>query len=441
MRRFAPWLLSVWTLVPGLLAAPPAYQPQLPATAAALAADELDAETGEECTIGVACGRATADGRPLMWKNRDAQKRDNVVTAFDDGKVPYLGLCDAGSKSTVWGGANAAGFCILNSVSRDLPQGSTKGPGNGSFMKLALQRCTLVADFERLLEDTNDNGRRTRANFAVIDAQGGAAIFETSHKTFRRFDAKDAADGLVLRTNFAMTGKGDRGRDRLARAQSICKARPKGTLLDPAFVLDRICRDLEAPASAEHGADGQLDVRETIHRQTTVAAMVFHGCKENEDPRFTTMWSVLGQPLFSIAVPCWPGAGSPAPAIAGTPRSALCDAAIQLQDAFYVHPAPKSDPADAASGTDGTNGNATEAEVAGSNRWLLLADLPGVRKQLQPVEQAIFAATKEQLAQWRAAKEAPSADAVREFHTRQANAAAKAVKAAAGQRTPAEIGR
>ena len=146
MRRIASSLWLAWLSLLPLAAQSTPPRPQVPATAAASWVD-ADGESGEECTIGVACGRATADGRPLLWKNRDAQKHDNVVTAFQDGKTPYLGLCDAGAKGSVWGGANAAGFCILNSVSRDLPQGSTKGPGNGSFMKLALQRCTTVADF------------------------------------------------------------------------------------------------------------------------------------------------------------------------------------------------------------------------------------------------------------------------------------------------------
>ena len=71
---------------------------------------------------------------------RAALRRDgNAVLALDDGRIPYFGLCDAGRPEAVWGGANAAGFCIVNAVSRDLPGGSEQGPGNGGFIKLALQ--------------------------------------------------------------------------------------------------------------------------------------------------------------------------------------------------------------------------------------------------------------------------------------------------------------
>ena len=93
----------------------------------------------DECTVGVACGKATADGRPLLWKNRDARQRDNVVMALADGKVPYFALCDAGSAASVWGGANVAGFCVVTAVARDLPEGPAEGPDNGAFCKLALQ--------------------------------------------------------------------------------------------------------------------------------------------------------------------------------------------------------------------------------------------------------------------------------------------------------------
>jgi hypothetical protein len=397
----------------------------------AAAIEDEDGEEGEECTVGVACGRATADGRPLLWKNRDAQKRHNVVAAFADGKHPYVAICDAGVKTSVWGGANAAGFCIINSVSRDLPQGSTKGPGNGAFMKRALQQCETVEDFEALLKATNETGRRTRANFGVIDARGGAAFFEASHLTYRRFDAATAERGLLVRTNFATTAKGDRGRDRFARAETLCRSLPKDTKLDHGFLLQQFCRDLHAPPTATEGEAGHQDVRDTIHRQTTVAAMVFHGCKQGEEPRWTTMWAMLGQPLFSLAVPCFPVAGAVAAELAGDPRSDLCNTSLRLQDAFYELPAPATD--------GGESGS--EAEVAGAARWLLLERLPDLQRALLPVERAALAATAAQLAAWRQARSAPSVEAQLDFHRAQAKAALTALQTLAETYVPVGAGR
>jgi hypothetical protein len=379
------------------------------------------ADAFEECSVGVAAGTATADGRPLLWKNRDAVARDNVITAFRDGRFPYVALCNARATREVWGGANAAGFCIMNSVSRDLAQGSEDGPGNGAFMKLALQRCATVAEFEALLRETADGGRRTRANFGVIDAVGGAAIFETAHREHTRFDAVDGNQGIVVRTNFATTAGGQGGRERFARATDLCFKRPEGQELEHGYLLRAFCRDLLPPPSAVGRDDGRQDVRETIHRQTTVAAMVFHGVRDGEDASLTTMWAVLGQPLFSIAVPCFPAAKGVAAALAGAgadePRSPICDAAKALQDALHEVP-------------DGAR-TAAEDEVAGDVRWLRADLVPEVRDLLQPVEDRILVRTRSRLDSWRRASRPPSPAELLEFHREQAGAAQAAVEAAA----------
>ena len=418
----------------------PAQQPAVLPTQAVV--QSLDAEESdrpdEECTVGVACGKATADGRPLLWKNRDAQSRHNVARWFDDGKHPYVGICDAGNPNSVWGGANAAGFCIMNSVSRDMPGDSKTGPGNGPFMKLALRECTTVAEFEQLLERTAKSGRRTRANFGVVDAHGGAAIFETGHATHVRFDAADDARGLVVRANFATTAKGDRGKDRFNRATAVCARIPEGTKLDSRFLLQQFCRDLEPPPSAKSGVEGTQDVRETVHRQSTVAAMVFHGVKEGEDPAFTTMWAVLGQPLFSVAVPCWPAAGPTAAVMGGKERSALCNAALELAAAFYEVPLPEENAQPEAAGE-----NRTEAEVAGAPRWLRVHELPTVRKELGAAEDAVLRATAEKLTELR--KDTLETAALRAqlkaLHDQMAQRALEAVQAVAERFQPAGAGK
>ncbi len=394
-----------------------------------LFAQEREAAT-EQCTVGVACGRATADGRPLLWKNRDAHKRDNVVMALTDGKIPYLALCDAGNSDVVWGGANQAGFCVINAVARDLPQGSTKGPGNGGFMKLALQQCESVAHFEELLTKTNETGRRTRANFGVIDAHGAAAFFEAGHTSFVRCDADQSDTGMLVRTNFATTAAGSVGRERFARAAAICRS-PQAKSLTPRFVLQQLLRDLQAPASAAVGEKGLQDVRETIHRQTTVAALVLHGVKQGEDPQWTTMWAVLGQPLFSMAVPLWPASGVVPPVLAGNPRSALCEASKRLADAFYVANLPSAtDPEEAA-----------EAEQPGAVRWLRQDAMAVVRRDIVFGEADILARYDEAMTDWRAAGAVPKPAALRAFQEGAAQLNLKRILALANQHAPVPVGK
>lgn len=71
------------------------------------------------CTTAVVSGKATADGRPLLLKNRDAGELQNRLVYFFDGKYTFIGLVNSPDKNNeeVWVGFNEAGFGIMNSAS------------------------------------------------------------------------------------------------------------------------------------------------------------------------------------------------------------------------------------------------------------------------------------------------------------------------------------
>ena len=171
-------------------------------------------------------------------------------------------------------------------------------------------------------------------------------------------------------------------------------------------------------------------VRETLHRQTTVAAMVFHGIKVGEDPRLTTMWAVLGQPLFSVAVPCFPAAGAVAPELAGSPRSPLCDAALALAERFYDEPPASSGDAEGGS----------EAEVAGATRWLRAAEVAELSPRVQKAEEALLKAAEVQISSWRRGP-LPDAASLAALHGRLAGAALHAVQGFLVDLVPVGAGR
>ncbi len=177
----------------------------LPSGAAARLQDPL-----EECTAGVASGRATADGRPLLWKTRDASATDNEVIWNTSGTYPFVSVISAGDPSSSWMGVNEKGFAIINTLSTDLTAGRT-GLHNGLFMAYALEEAATVEEFEELLKETNESGRMTNTNFGVIDATGAAAFFETAGHEYWRYDAADTEKGYILRTNFAVNGDRSRG--------------------------------------------------------------------------------------------------------------------------------------------------------------------------------------------------------------------------------------
>jgi hypothetical protein len=405
-RWYFPLLLAVLT---GPVVA------QLPAPAA------LD--SAEECTVGVACGKATPDGRPLLWKTRDTNAKNNEVVYFTDGKYKYLALVTAGRTRSAWAGVNEKGFCIMNSVSPDLPRSKKAGKSNGGFMKLALQECGSVADFEAMLVRTAKSGRRTRANFGVIDAGGAAAVFETSSLKHKRFDASDpkvAPEGFIVRSNFAMTAddKATRARSiqRYERGNSICDAAVAKETLTARYLLRQFCRDLAGPDGKPHAIPleqkigkaplGMLDNNKCIARGSTRSAVVFHGVRKPEHPELTTFWVILGEPLFSVAVPCWVRTGVVAPELDGKKRSPLCDAAIALTaDGYLVRKSErKRSPA----------------------RYLKTKGLPRIWERTYPAEDEIFAATAKRLKAWRS--ELPTADTMLEFHREMAKHAHACLK-------------
>lgn len=288
----------------------------------------VDPAVTQACTTAVISGRVTANGRPLLWKNRDTStNRHNEVAHFDEGPIGFVAVVNADERSMVWMGVNDAGFAIENSLSNDLTKGrQSSGPGNGTLMKRALATCRTVGDFKQLLAQTDSDGRQTRANYGVIDAEGGAAIFEAGPFENVVFDANDpkvAPDGYLVRSNFSTTARNLPGSPTadlpadLYSGERYCRAK---VILDgqrnitAPFLLRNLCRDLADPTGAPYlgsvnHPDGELPAElntdKTISRTTTVSAVVIEGVRAEEDPRSTTMWTMLGDPKFSIAVPCW----------------------------------------------------------------------------------------------------------------------------------------
>jgi hypothetical protein len=293
----------------------------LAATTIALpAADDVN-----ECTTIVASGAATRDGGPLLWKNRDTDVLSNKVVFVAEQPHSYLGLVNAEDTAgrMVWAGVNDAGFAIANSVAYNLPSPSGEQQDlEGIIMADALRRCAKVADFEVLITSQQGPDLGSRANFLVIDAQGGAAIFETHNHGFARLDAAEAPEHYLANTNFSRTGKADQGAGylRFDRETALLRAHASDPLA-PEFVLQVLARDVVhaltgGPQRAEWKtlpADKPYWVHTnyTINRSSTSAAVVIQGVKPGDDPRKTTMWVVLGEPVTSIAVPLWVAAGQP----------------------------------------------------------------------------------------------------------------------------------
>ncbi len=303
-----------------------------------------------ECTIGVAAGKATADGRPLIWKTRDyISSPDNEVKYNSSYNYKFISVNNAGG-SYAWMGVNEKGYAIVNSMSSDLPDSvNDGGPSNGEIMRNCLGNCATVADFEAYLISTNSSGRDSKCNFGVIDSTGAAAIFETSGYQYWKFDANDTnltKSGYVIRTNFSVTGGGTYSIERFNRSTDLIGDFYSGDSLTHRSLLRHQMRDFSDsqsdPLTIPYAGTwyptyryGYIDNYLSICRSTSVSAMVVQGVLPQGEPGYlSTMWTILGQPATSIAVPYWPVGSAPTVAD-GSSQAVLCDRSREIRAYLY----------------------------------------------------------------------------------------------------------
>lgn len=288
------------------------------------------------CTSAVVSGRATADGRPLLWKLRDTDKLENRLQYFTDGKFGYVALVNADSTAAtmVWAGCNSAGFAIMNTATFNTNQGDTTKfmDQEGVVMKEALMECATLADFEALLS------RRPKpwglnANFGVIDAQGGAAYYETDNQHFVKFDANDprvAPHGYLVRTNYAFTGTPGVGYGfiRYATAERVMIEAQAMGAIDCSLFIDRLGRDLSnsltgddynSMISGKRKGD-MINSSDFPCRYGTASNIVIEGVKKGADPSGSVMWTSVAFPLSCVAVPAWPSLGGMLPVCAAAQK-------------------------------------------------------------------------------------------------------------------------
>jgi hypothetical protein len=356
----------------------------------------------EECTAGVASGRATTDGRPLLWKTRDAGAVNNEVIWNTSGTYPFVSVISAGDERSSWMGVNDQGFAIINTLSMDLKAGSS-GLHNGLFMALALQECATVEDFENLLIETNETGRRTNTNLGVIDATGAAAFFETAGNEYWRYDAANTEKGYILRTNFARNGDGSTGdpsrsMDRYLQTEQLMIDFYRTDKIDfKEIVKDQIRTfgtsegdlvRLPFTGSIDGHPEGYFPNNSSINRNSSVSFAVIQGVLPEEDARLSTMWTILGQPSTGILVPYWPVGGTPSEAN-GPETAPLADAANEIRKELYEE----------FEGLE-TIPPRTRPLYINTNE-LLDEDGTGIWTITLPVEDSIIAASEMALEEWR----------------------------------------
>jgi hypothetical protein len=147
--------------------------------------------------------------------------------------------------------------------------------------------------------------------------------------------------------------------------------------------------------SSEQGKFGYIDSNWSICRNSTASTSVFVGVLEGEDTRLSTMWTILGHPATSIAIPYWPIGKTPEDA-GGESTSQLCDISLNIKTLLF----------------DDKGRHIDTFKLRDKNG-------DGIFKKLFPTEDRFFAETDAQLAKWR--KNGPDAEAMLALEKRYAS--------------------
>ena len=255
-------------------------------------------EDSPACTVGTASGLATVDGRPIMWKVRDASGRQQLIYVSGS-PYNYLGVCNIGG--SVYLGLNEAGVGTGNAT--------VAGGANSAPQTYILENCSSMLQIRNYLLTVTDAG----GNFPFIDGEGNASVFEIDHSSwFAEYDAVNPnrqAQGLfgfVVRANeyhYQSDGTDNTG---IGGRYYSGTYNIHGLVDSNNFSVKTIIQGDSGPnAGFEYIRYGPGRTFDTIANYGTVSAIIVHGIAPGEDPALATMWTILGQTNYSIAVPTW----------------------------------------------------------------------------------------------------------------------------------------
>ncbi len=303
----------------------------------------------QACTEGLADGKATIDGRPLHWKVRmwfgtnrlqfwDNDANNDGIPDIDndgDGKpdlYPYLGIRSNTNEHPNYEnqmmGLNSAGFSIGITVVAPVCKGNTDPLMTHSLGNFS--KTSEFYDFLKTLPGVYDNetmSYKIGNTYGVADRYGICSEFEYERFSLSEGFYREYRTSNPNRT-FLNTKNQKIGLNNIvARSNFFHHHKITGQLANKENIDSYSYRYIEAVRNMANLRDKKslsvLSLLQGINfrgndnsfitlRQNSISSpgincstMLIHGVKNNEDPRLTTFWAILGHSDYSIAIPVW----------------------------------------------------------------------------------------------------------------------------------------
>ena len=286
------------------------------------------------CTSIIVSGKATEDGRPIMWKNRDAGGQ-NMMFFFNkkelkDAKYSFIGVINSGvskAPNALWGGTNEKGLCVMNTMSYNVNIKAVKGEtssGNGKIQRDVLAVCATVDEVEEFLKKLPQPTGLT-TNLGVFDAQGNCAYFECHSFGYKKYDVNDPAvapDGYIVRSNYSISNRPvteGHGQIRYMEAERQIRHALADRTVNIDYFFTNIARsfcnpylgvDLKSGNFNKPKTNGWYVDEDFITRYSSLSSMIFQGVLPTEKPELTTMWTIIGYPAATVCMPVWVKGGA-----------------------------------------------------------------------------------------------------------------------------------
>ncbi|MCP4630812.1 MAG: PKD domain-containing protein, partial [bacterium] len=273
-----------------------------------------------ECTGGVIAGIASADGRPIAFKNRDFDFAYQGITYESSGTYSYLGIGNS-EGSYILMGLNERGVAIGNTLMYDL----NGGGGDVKCMEWILNNCATVDECRNAIENELHPGGTPTSSFPLIGEKGLAYHIEKGENYYEYDPLECGPDkvrkyAITVRTNnghMNNDGTDDEttgGRRYYEARDHLHNAVIKNGILDadPADTAGvTIGEVIQTLRWGNPGFEGDWTTTTAGNcNSTSLSTMIAHGINENEDAKIAVMWTAIYKADYIAFVPVWVVLGS-----------------------------------------------------------------------------------------------------------------------------------